>query len=211
MKDNLLFVNQNKDIIREFLETVKEAEFDVDTTDNGLEAAVLLQKKKYKLVITGIDLATYDGTKIVEYVNEYCPETLCIVYTVRLELAHLKLLINERKVFRIFQRDVSYHGELQEAIIDAFTCYGKRELQAQNEQIMEKNLKNARTYLDEMKKVSAGRPGEREDFTKFAKALLEVFRREMEEALPREEAGQLIRYERKKPVGQEPGGSAPED
>ncbi len=195
MKNNLLFANQNKDIIREFVESMANTGYEIDTTDNGLEAAVLLQKKKYKLVVTGIDLSTYDGTKIIAYVNEYCPETLCIVYSARLELAHLKLLVNERNVFRIFKRSVGYNGELREAVDEAFTLYDKRELQAQNVHIMEKNLENARRYLAEMRQVSEGQPQERRDFARFIRSVVDVFGGEGGTTLLPEESRQLVEYE----------------
>lgn len=197
MKNNLLFVNQNKEIIKEFLDAMKGNDFEIDTTDSGLEAAVLLQKKQYKVVVTGINLATYDGTKIIAYLNEYCPETLCIVFTVRLELAHLKLLINERKVFRIFQRPVDYSGKLYEAIMDAFTCYDAREVEMQNDKILGETLKNAAVNLKKMKKVVEERPQEKESLIKFIKSLLKVFERDVASELPEDELRQLVQYERK--------------
>ena len=49
MENNLLFINQNKDIIQEFLAAMegKEEPMAIDTADSGLEAAFLLKKKIY--------------------------------------------------------------------------------------------------------------------------------------------------------------------
>ncbi len=89
MKNNLLFINQNQDIIQEFLGAMegREVPMEIDTADSGLEAAILLKKKTYKVVVTGMDLPTYDGTKIIEYLNKNYPQTICIVYT--LSLIHI--------------------------------------------------------------------------------------------------------------------------
>ncbi len=48
MENNLLFINQNKDIIQEFLEAMegREGPMEIDTADSGLEAALLLEKKE---------------------------------------------------------------------------------------------------------------------------------------------------------------------
>ena len=108
MKNNLLFVNQNREIIREFLDAMKEYSFEINTASSSAEVAAFLKKKKYKLVITGMNLSGLNGSKLIAYLNQYCPQTVCIVYTRRLELAHLKLLVNDRKVFRIFQKPADF-------------------------------------------------------------------------------------------------------
>jgi len=60
MKNNLLFINQNQELIQEFQEAMNlymiESPFEIDTADNGLDAALLLKKKNYKVVITGLGL-----------------------------------------------------------------------------------------------------------------------------------------------------------
>ena len=49
MKNNLLFINQNQELIQEFQEAMNlymiESPFEIDTADNGLDAALLLKKK----------------------------------------------------------------------------------------------------------------------------------------------------------------------
>ena len=120
MENNLLFVNQNHDIIRQFLDVMREYNFEIDTADNGRDAVAFLRKRKYKVMITGMDLSPIDGSKLIAFLNQYFPRTVCIVYTRRLELAHLKLLVNERKVFRIFQNTADFGGEIYSAIMQAF-------------------------------------------------------------------------------------------
>lgn len=198
MENNLLFINQNQDIIQEFLNAmkIKEGPLEIDTADSGLEAAFLLKKKRYKVVVTGLDLPTYDGTKIIEYLNQNYPQTICIVYTWRLELAHLKLLINERKVFRIFQRPTDY-GQIYEAIMDGFVKYDKKEADAMDRRDMERELRKGALMLSELRHVAQERPWEREELEKFLHALLNVFVHDIKSEPPGKEKWQLIRYERK--------------
>ena len=66
-------------------------------------------------MITGMDLTQVDGSKLIAYLNKFYPQTVCIVYTRRLELAHLKLLVNERRVFRIFENTADFGGEIYTA------------------------------------------------------------------------------------------------
>lgn len=198
MENNLLFINQNKDIIQEFLEAMegREGPMEIDTADSGLEAAFLLKKKKYKVVITGLDLPTYDGTKIIEYLNINYPRTVCIVYTWRLELAHVKLLVNERKVFRIFQRPMSYF-QMYGAIMDGFIKYDRKEADALERRELEQNLKKASVKAAMLKRVAVERSWEKKELVKFLHALLNVFVRDVESELSGQEKWKLIEYERK--------------
>lgn len=176
MENNLLFINQNKDIIQEFLAAMegKEVPLEIDTADSGLDAALLLNKKLYKVVVTGLDLPTYDGTKIVEYLNQNYPETVCIVYTWRLELAHLKLLINERRVFRIFQRPMDY-GQMYEAIVDGIVLHDKNEINALDRKDLERNLKTASLQAAGIKQALKGHSGEKNALVKLLWSLLGIY------------------------------------
>lgn len=197
MENNLLFVNHNPEIIEEFLDAMKEYTLDIDTADSGLEAAVLLKKKTYKVVITGVNLPTYDGTKLIAYLNQRYPQTVCIVYTRRVELAHLKLLVNEREVFRIFQKPADYQGEMYKAILDGFTCYDKRMAEIQEKQILEQKLESAARNRKEMEQAVAERPQDKKELVKYLQSLLKVFVHDMDFELPEKEKWQLIRYENK--------------
>ncbi|MCI9173826.1 MAG: response regulator [Lachnospiraceae bacterium] len=198
MENNLLFVNQNHDIIQEFLTAMegRKGNLVIDTADSGLEAAYLLKKKKYKVIVTGLDLPTYDGSKIIEYLNRNYPETVCIVYTWRLELANLRLLINERKVFRIFQKPVKYH-KLYDAIMDGMVKYDRREIDALNRREMEQELRKKSLQAAELKRVTEERDWEREELVKFLSSLMNVFLHDIESELPGRGKWQLVRYEKK--------------
>ena len=124
MEDNLLFANNRKEFIQEFLAAMEgmDCNFQIDTASSGLEAAKLLKKKRYKVVVTGMNLSTFGGAKLIAYLNQYSPYTTCIVYTRRMEPAYLKLLVNELKVFRIFQKPADYE-KLYAAIQEGFGIY----------------------------------------------------------------------------------------
>lgn len=198
MENNLLFVNQNQDIIQEFLTAMegRKGSLVIDTADSGLEAAYLLKKKKYKVVVTGLDLPTFDGSKIIEYLNRNYPETVCIVYTWRLELAHLRLLINERKVFRIFQKPVKYH-KLYDAIMDGMVKYDRREIDQLNRRELEQELRKKSLQVAELRRVTEERGWEREELIKFLSALMNVFLHNAESEQAGKGMWQLARYEKK--------------
>ena len=198
MKNNLLFINQNQDIIQEFLGAMegREVPMEIDTADSGLEAAILLKKKTYKVVVTGMDLPTYDGTKIIEYLNKNYPQTICIVYTWRLELANLWLLVNERRVFRIFQRPADY-SHIYEAIVDGFVKYDKREADALDRRDLEQALEERLKQVEELKQVAKEQPWEKREIVKFLGSLLNVFAHNIKSGITGREQWQVVKYEKK--------------
>lgn len=137
MKDNVLFVNRDKAVIKEFQDAMCDYTFEIDTAVSGLEAAMLLKKKTYKVVITGMNLSTYNGIKLITYLNEYCPNTACIVYTEKLDTAQLRLLVNKRSVFRIFLVPANYRGDFYHAIQDGFSYYDMKEAEEEEIKLLE--------------------------------------------------------------------------
>lgn len=152
MKDSLLFINRNQAEIEEFVNAMQDYTFHIDTAASGLDAAILLRKREYKVVITGMNLSTYDGTKLISYLNGHSPNTACIVYTTRIDLAQLRLLVNKREVFRIFLKPVNYRGDFYNAIQDGFAYYDMRK--AEEEQIIrEQKLKTRENAVGDMEKA----------------------------------------------------------
>lgn len=196
MKDNLLFVNHNTAIIQEFLDAMQDYTFEIDTADSGLEAAVLLRKKTYKVVITGMNLSTYDGTKLIAYLNQQFPRTVCIVYTRRVELAHLKLLINERDVFRIFLKPANYRGDFYNAIKDGFAYYDMKEAEWNRRKLLEQKAESAVVNLAEMEKVIEEKALEKEKLARFLVGMLPMLVKESGFKLSMEEKKWLLRYEK---------------
>ncbi len=195
MENNLLFVNQNHDIIRQFMAVMQEYNFKIDTADNGRDAIAFLKRRKYKLMITGMDLSSIDGSKLIAYLNKYFPQTVCIVYTRRLELAHLKLLVNERRVFRIFQNTADFGGEIYSAIMEAFDTYDMQQKEWQKMQILEQKLKNGKKSLQEMRQAALEGKSQREEAAVFFHALFRVYVRNVKIRLPRKERQLLFAYE----------------
>lgn len=195
MENNLLFVNQNHDIIRQFMAVMREYDFKIDTADNGRDAIAFLKRRKYKVMITGMDLSPIDGSKLIAYLNKYYPKTVCIVYTRRLELAHLKLLVNERKVFRIFQNTADFGGEIYSAIMDAFDRYDVQQKDLQKMQILEQKMKNGKKSLKELRQAALENKSEREELAVFLHTLFCVYAKSVKITFPHEERKLLFAYE----------------
>ena len=195
MENNLLFVNQNHDIIRQFLAVMREYHFAIDTADNGQDAVAFLKRRKYRVMVTGMDLTKIDGSKLIAYLNKFYPQTVCIVYTRRLELAHLKLLVNERRVCRIFENTADFGGEIYSAIMAAFEHYDIQQKDLQKRQILEQKLKNGQKSLRALKLAVMDDKSEQEEMAVFLHALFRVYARNIKVLLPRRERQLLFAYE----------------
>ncbi len=60
---------------------LKQFGWHVDEAENGLEAAKMLDKKDYHLVISDIRMPGLDGEKLLEQIKEHTPETDVIIMT----------------------------------------------------------------------------------------------------------------------------------
>ena len=134
MSRKLLFISKYPDIIQEFLVAMDEKEVEIDIASNGIEAATLLKKNRYQVVVTGISMDGYNGEQIITFLNKNFPNTVCIIYTTTISPAQLHFFINERNVFRVFLRPVDFHKEFFSALEDAFEYYDVRVANQQEEE-----------------------------------------------------------------------------
>ncbi|WP_075721344.1 response regulator [Roseburia sp. 499] len=193
MKDSVLFVNRDQAEIKEFLNAMQDYTFEIDTADSGLEAAVLLRKKSYKVVITGMNLSTYDGMKLLAYLNGHCPYTACIVYTTRIDLAQLRVLVNQREVFRIFLKPVNYRGDFYNAIKDGFAYYDIREAEMEEQKILEQKQRNREDT--EVQEVESPDKIEWNQMKSFIRSLVPLSVENFDISLSEEERQILTTYE----------------
>lgn len=196
MEDNPLFANNRKEFIQEFLAAMEgmDCNFQIDTASSGLEAAKLLKKKRYKVVVTGMNLSTFGGAKLIAYLNQYSPYTTCIVYTRRMEPAYLKLLVNELKVFRIFQKPADYE-KLYAAIQEGFGLYESEASASQKKDGLDQAIRCASLKIAELEQVSRERPQEKEAFLCFMQGLLKAFQADINTELAEGEKTRLLRFE----------------
>ena len=110
MEKRLLFISKYKDIIQEFLDAMKDKDIEIETADNGLDAAALLKKNEYQIVVTGLTMDGYNGEQLISYINRAHPNTVCIIYTTTISAAQLHFFINKRDVFRVFLRPVNFRA-----------------------------------------------------------------------------------------------------
>lgn len=133
MSRKLLFISKYPDIIQEFLVAMDGKEIEIDIASNGIEAATMLKKSEYQVVVTGISLDGYNGEQIITYLNKSFPNTVCIIYTTSISPAQLHFFMNERNVFRVFLRPVDFQNEFYMALEDAFGYYDVRVANEQDE------------------------------------------------------------------------------
>lgn len=152
MEDRLLFINKRPEIVEEFVKAYESEEFQVEVARSGVEGYRKIQAANYKVVVTGMILPDIDGTKLITYLKKHSPDTICIVYTTKLNVGQLAYLVNELRVFRIYLRPGDYRGEMLDGIQEAFEQY---ELNVQREEerlVAEETIKEQRIRFEEMRK-----------------------------------------------------------
>lgn len=126
MTRRLLFISKYPEIIREFTAAMGDHGFEIDTALNGLDAASLLKKKEYQVVVTGLTMEGFNGEQIITFINKTFPDTVCIIYTTAISAAQLLFFMNKRDVFRVFLRPVNFRMEFSQALEEAFEYYANR-------------------------------------------------------------------------------------
>ena len=68
MEKRLLFINHREEEIKGFLEAMPE-ELKIDTADNGIDAALLMKKNTYGVIVVDMELKGYDGEEQIKFMN----------------------------------------------------------------------------------------------------------------------------------------------
>ena len=102
MKRNLLFISRYPEIIDEFQGILEEKQIETDIAQNGTDAMELLKQKEYQILVTDLNLDGYNGDKIISYVNQVFPTTICMLYKNSISAVQLGFYLNKRDVFRVF-------------------------------------------------------------------------------------------------------------
>ncbi len=150
MEKNLLFISKYPDIIEEFTREMAGQDIEIDIANNGIDAAILLRKKEYQIVVTGLTMDGFNGEQIITYVNRTYPDTVCIIYTTTISPAQLHFFVNERNVFRVFLRPVNFRKEFFEALSDAFEYNSIKKKDREEEEERKKRLEKNKKAIREM-------------------------------------------------------------
>ncbi len=166
----LLFINHREEEIKAFLEAMPK-ELQVDTADNGLDAALLMKKNTYGVIVIDMDLKGYDGEQIVKFVNKAYPNTICIIYTIALTQGQLSFLLNERNVFHIFLSPANFREDFRQTIEEGFLLYNINIENEKEEQEFEIRYEKREKGIDERNLILKRQKKEMEQFWNFSEKL----------------------------------------
>ena len=148
MEKRLLFINHREEEIKGFLEAMPE-ELKIDTADNGIDAALLMKKNTYGVIVVDMELKGYDGEQLIKFMNKVYPDTVCIVYTVAITHGQLSFLLNERNVFRVFLSPANFREEFYQMIEEGFVLYGVNTVNNQEADELEEKYQRRQKSLEE--------------------------------------------------------------
>lgn len=79
--EKILIIDDDQEILEIMSEELRRVGYDVDEAADGRKALRLIETDFYDLVITDLNLPKVDGMKVLQYVVEQSPETMCIILT----------------------------------------------------------------------------------------------------------------------------------
>jgi len=79
--EKILIVADDPEILEVIAEILRQAGYDVDQAEDGRSAIRRIEDDFYDLVITDLNLPKVDGMKILQYVVDQSPDTMCVILT----------------------------------------------------------------------------------------------------------------------------------
>jgi DNA-binding NtrC family response regulator len=79
--EKILVVDDDTDVLEVISDILNQAEYEVDQAKDGREAIQRVENDFYDLVVTDLNLPQVDGMKVLEYVIDQSPGTMCIIIT----------------------------------------------------------------------------------------------------------------------------------
>lgn len=70
--ENILIIDDNKDVLEVFEQLLLEKGFSVSTANNGIAGIELFKSESFDLVITDINMPGVNGLEVVEYIKNDC-------------------------------------------------------------------------------------------------------------------------------------------
>lgn len=79
--EKILIVDDDPEILNVIADILREAGYEVDKAEDGRRAIRCVEDDFYDLVITDLNLPQVDGMKVLQYVVDQSPETMCVILT----------------------------------------------------------------------------------------------------------------------------------
>ena len=79
--EKILIVDDDPEILELIADVLRQGGYDVDEAKDGRKALRLIEDDFYDLVMTDLNLPKVDGMKVLKYVVDQSPETICIILT----------------------------------------------------------------------------------------------------------------------------------
>jgi DNA-binding NtrC family response regulator len=79
--EKILVVDDDPEILEVIADILQQAGYDVDRAADGRKAIRRIEDDFYDLVVTDLNLPKVDGMKILQYVVDQSPDTMCVILT----------------------------------------------------------------------------------------------------------------------------------
>lgn len=151
MKQRVLFVDDEENILTGMKRSFRRNEFDVLVASGGTEALETLKSEPVDLIVTDQNMPHMSGIELLRQVREHYPDTIRFVLTGRATLDLALQAINEGEVARFFVKPCDMRA-LEIAIRQALQ---QKELMREARRLLAK-VKEQQAVLDQVESRSPG-------------------------------------------------------
>jgi DNA-binding NtrC family response regulator len=109
----VLFVDDDRSILRMILRTLRGATFEILTAESASEALALMRQRRVDVVVSDIDMPRVSGIDLLKIVRREFPSALRMLLTGGATLDRALAAINEGEVHRFFTKP--FNAELFDA------------------------------------------------------------------------------------------------
>ncbi len=134
MKDTILIVDDEPNVISALQRTLFEEEYDVLTAASGEEGLAILNKSRAKVVISDERMPGMDGADFLSIVQNRYPDTVRIMLTGHASVDAAMKAVNDGGVYRFF---VKPWNDL-ELLLALRSAIEKYDLEAENRRLLSK-------------------------------------------------------------------------
>ncbi len=151
MKNSVLLVDDEPNVLSSLKRVLLEESYDIHTASSGIDGLGILKDNKIKLVMSDEKMPGMSGTEFLAAVKKMFPDTIRIMLTGHASIEAAMNAVNNGEIYRFFSKPWN-DVELKLALRSAFEKY---DLEAENKKL----LRTVKRQASELKQLEDAYPG----------------------------------------------------
>jgi CheY-like chemotaxis protein len=181
-KYQVLFVDDEEDILRSLRRGLIDEEYSCHFVTDGFQALEIMEKHSIAVIVSDMKMPGMDGLRLLNEVRERWPKTVRIVLSGYMKLPQIVLSVNQAGVFRFITKPWRLEEEFIGTIKDALDFYIKKEEEENHVKKLESQKEVYLTILRKYAKQTRQYKKNVEFFAEMSKAIVSFHDHDDEES-----------------------------